>query len=104
MGTIFATPYTTLSMGFHDIELYGIIRNEFTLPASNYFEQNWKKLLGDRFIFLRLSLTRNAARCNNPNDLANHSFILKVSVFSEAYLEPCQTSLMKLFAKIGESH
>ena len=32
--------------------------------------------------------TANAVRCNNCDDLANLSFILKVSVFSEAYLEP----------------
>ena len=27
MGTIFAPTYATLSMGFHEIELYTIIRN-----------------------------------------------------------------------------
>ena len=30
----------------------------FTLPVSNYFEQNWKKSLDDCFIFLRLSLLK----------------------------------------------
>ena len=34
MGTIFAPTYATLSMGFHETELYTIIRNKFTL---------WKK-------------------------------------------------------------
>ena len=58
MGTIFAPTYATLSMGFHEIELYVIIRNKFTLPVSNYFEQNWKRLLVDCFIFLRLSLIK----------------------------------------------
>ena len=58
MGTIFATTCATLSMGFHEIELYAIIRNKFTLPASNYFEQNWKRFLDDYFIFLRLSLIK----------------------------------------------
>ena len=48
-------------------------------------------------------MTRNAARCNNRDDFANLSFILIVSVFSEAYLEPNQTSMMKLFAKIAEN-
>ena len=43
MGTIFAPTYATLSMGFDKIELYAIIRNKFTLPVSNYFEQNWKR-------------------------------------------------------------
>ena len=47
--------------------------------------------------------TRNAARCNNRDDVANHRFIPQVSVFSEAYLEPSRTSLMNLFAKIAES-
>ena len=54
MGTIFAPTYATLSMGFHEIELYTIIRNKFTLPVSNYFDQNWKRVLDDCFIFLRL--------------------------------------------------
>ena len=49
-------------MGFHEIELYAIIRNKFTLPVSNYFEQNWKTFLDDCFIFLRLSLIK-------PNEL-----------------------------------
>ena len=58
MGTIFATTYAALSMGFHETELYAIIRNKFTLPASNYYEQNWKRFLDDCFIFLRLSLIK----------------------------------------------
>ena len=43
MGTIFAPTYS---------------RNKFTLPVSNYFEQNWRRFLDDCFIFLRLSLIR----------------------------------------------
>ena len=61
-GTIFVSTYATLSMGFHEIELYAIIRNKFTLPVSDYFEQNWKRFLDDCFIFLRLSLIK-------PNEL-----------------------------------
>ena len=46
--------------------------------------------------------TRNAARCNNRDDLAKRSFIiLKVSLSPVAYLEPSRTSLMKLSAKIA---
>ena len=56
--TIFAPTYATLSMGLHEIELYATIRNKFTLPVSNYFEQNWKRFLDDCFIFLRLSLIK----------------------------------------------
>ena len=45
-------------MGLHEIGLYAIIRNNFTLPVSNYVEQNWKRFLDDCFIFLRLSLIK----------------------------------------------
>ena len=58
VGTIFAPTYATLSMGFHEIELYGAITSKFTLPVSNFFEQIWKRFLDDRFIFLRLSLIK----------------------------------------------
>ena len=34
MGTTFASTYATLSMGFHEIDLYTVIRNKFTLPFS----------------------------------------------------------------------
>ena len=56
MGKIFAPTYAALSMGFHEIEPYAIIRNKFTLPVSNYFEQNWERFLYDCFIFLGLSM------------------------------------------------
>ena len=46
---------------------------------------------------------RNAGCCNNRDDLANFSVIVKISVFSVAYLEPSRTSMMKLFAKTAES-
>ena len=62
MGTIFAPTCATLSMGLHEIELYAIIRNKFTLPVSTYFEQKWKIFLDDCFIFSRFSLIK-------PNEL-----------------------------------
>ena len=34
MGTIFAPAYATLLMGYREIELYAIIRNNFTLLVS----------------------------------------------------------------------
>ena len=45
--------------------------------------------------------TRNAVCSNNRDELTNVSFTLKVSVFSEGYTEPSQTSIMKLPAKIA---
>ena len=35
---------------------------------------------------LEWTRTRNATRCNNRDDLLHHSFTLKVSKFSEAYI------------------
>ena len=40
---------------------------------------------------------------HNHDDLANLSFILKVWIFSETYLEQIRTTMMKLFPKIVES-
>ena len=39
MGTIFTLTHATLSMGFHEIELYAIIRNKLNLPVSKKFEK-----------------------------------------------------------------
>ena len=38
MGTIFAPTYTALSMGYDEKEIYAVIRKNFTLPVSNYFQ------------------------------------------------------------------
>ena len=57
--TFFVPTYATLSMGFHETELYAIIRKKFTLPVSNHFEQNWKRFLDYCFIILRLSLIKS---------------------------------------------
>ena len=51
VGTTFAPTYATLSVGYHEIELYAIIRSKFTLRVSNYFEQNWKRFSDDCFTF-----------------------------------------------------
>ena len=47
MGTTFASTYATLSMGFHEIDLYTVIRNKFTLPFSilNKFGKDFKMIL-----------------------------------------------------------
>ena len=84
MGTIFALTYSTLSMGFHEIELYTIIRNKFTPPVSNNFEQNWKRFLGDCFIFLRLSLIK-------PNELLDN--LNKINPAIQLAIETSDTQL-----------
>ena len=42
------------------------------------------------------TITRNAMRCNNCDDLLNRSFILKIPIFSEVSL-PCETYMVKRF-------
>ena len=70
---------------------------------------SWKKVLESLLQSLETNQisqtrdTRNAVRYNNHDDLVNLSFILKVSVFLGMCLEPHQTSMMKLSAKIAES-
>ena len=64
MGKIFARTYATSLMGFHEIELYAIIRNKFTLLVSNELEQNWKRFLDDCLIFkIMFNKSKRAARC-----------------------------------------
>ena len=43
--------------------------------------------------------TRNAMYCYNHDDLLQLSFVLKISLFSEASSEPSQASMMKLFLR-----
>ena len=61
LGTIFAPTYATLSMGFHEIELHAIIRNKFTLPVLNYFEQNWKRLF--HIFKIKFNKVKRITRC-----------------------------------------
>ena len=45
-------------------------------------------------------VTSNAACCKNHRDLLHLSFILSISIFLEAYLEPSQKPMMEFFATI----
>ena len=48
----------------------------------------------------QINLIRNTARCNNYNDLAKNTFILKVSVFSEGVFRTLSNNYDE--AKIAE--
>ena len=39
-------------------------------------------------LMILLVITRNATRCNNCNNLLHLSFTLKISIFSEVYIQP----------------
>ena len=42
---------------------------------------------------------KNATRCNNQDDLPHRSFVLKISLFSEASLELSRASMMQFFLR-----
>ena len=65
MSTIFAPSYATLSIGFHEPELYAIIRNKFTLPVYNLFWTKLKKnFRGLLHIFkIKFNKAKRIARC-----------------------------------------
>ena len=56
----------------------------------------YKKLMDCEILALQ-SKTSNATYCNNHDDLLHLSFIWKISLFSDAYLEPSQASMMEPF-------
>ena len=76
--------YSTIFHGFHEIELYTIIRNKFIPPVSNNFEKNWKIFLGDCFIILRLSLIK-------PNELLDN--LNKINPAIQLAIETSDTQL-----------
>ena len=57
MGTIFAPIYANLSMGYHEIKVYSIIRQSYTL-ASKHFENSWFRYLDDCQILLKINLIK----------------------------------------------
>ena len=50
MGTFFALTFVALTMGYHEVKLYIIIKNKFTRPVSDCFERSSKRFLNDCFI------------------------------------------------------
>ena len=57
MGTILAPIYANLSMGYHEIKVYSIIRQSYTL-ASKRFENSWFRYLDDCQILLKINLIK----------------------------------------------
>ena len=59
--------------------------SSFTQATIRFFDKKQRKQ----------NLTRNAARCNDHDDLLHLSFIWKISIFSETYLEPAVEHLWR---------
>ena len=62
MGTVFAPTYANLTMAYHEIQVYIVIKNTYSLVVSKFFEENWFQFLDDCEIFLNTKLIK-------PNDL-----------------------------------
>ena len=55
MGTIFAPTYANLTMGYHEIKVYSIISQSYTL-ASKHFQNSWFRYLDNCQILLKVNL------------------------------------------------
>ena len=62
MGTVFAPTYANYSMGYHEIQLYGLIELNYNLDIRQYFVENWKRFLDDCEILLKTDFIK-------PDDL-----------------------------------
>ena len=58
MGTIFVPTYANLTMGYHEIKVYSIIRQSYAL-ASKHFENSWFRYLDDCQMFLKVNLIKS---------------------------------------------
>ena len=54
MGTIFAPTYANLTMGYHEIKVYSIIRQSYALANKN----SWFRYLDDCQILLKVDLIK----------------------------------------------
>ena len=57
MGTIFAPTYANLTMAYHEIKVYSIIRQSHVL-ASKHFENSFYRYLDDCQILLKVNLIK----------------------------------------------
>ena len=62
MGTVFAPTYANLTMAYHEIQVYFVIKHTYGFVVSKFFEENWFRFLDDCEILLNTKLIK-------PNDL-----------------------------------
>ena len=62
MSTVFAPTYANLTMAYHEIQFFFVIKNTYSLVVSKFFEENWFRFLDDCEIVLNTKLIK-------PNDL-----------------------------------
>ena len=88
MGTVLAPTYANLTMAYHEIQVYFVIKNTYGLLVSKLFEENWFRFLDDCEILLNTKLIK-------PNDLLtilnqvnpNLQFTMERSTTNLAFLD-----------------
>ena len=71
MGTIFAPTYANLTMRYHKIKLFSIIRQSYAL-ASKYFENYWFRFLDDCQILLKVNSLKPNHLLSTLNQINNN--------------------------------
>ena len=71
MGTVFAPTYANLTMGYHEIKVYSIIRQSHAL-ASKHFENSLYRYLDDCQILLKVNLIKPEHLLSILNQINNN--------------------------------
>ena len=71
MGTIFATTFANLTMGYHEVIVYSIIRQSYSLD-SKHFENSCFRYLDDCQILLKVNLIKPEHLLSILNQINNN--------------------------------
>ena len=87
MNTIFAPIYSNLTMRYHKMKVYSIIRQSYAL-ASKHFESSWFRYLGDCQILLKVNLMKPEHLISILNQINNNNqFTMEKSQARLAFLD-----------------
>ena len=59
MGTVVAPTSANLTMAYHEIQVYLVIKNTYSLVVNKFFEENWLRFLDDCEILLIIKLIKS---------------------------------------------
>ena len=65
MSTVFTPTYANLTMPYHEIHVYFIIKNTSNLVVSIFLEENWFRFLDDSDILWNTKLIKSNDFTNN---------------------------------------
>ena len=94
MGTVFAPTNANLTMTYHEVQVYFIIKNTYNLVVSKFFKENWFLFLDDSEILLNTKLIK-------PNNLL--TIIIQVNSKLQFTIERSTTNLPFLDITINKT-